>query len=445
MSSLPEIAIVGRPNVGKSSLFNRIIGKRIAVVDDMAGVTRDRNTYQGSWQNQSFALTDTGGLLPTDPDDFSALIGQQVAKALAKCSAVIFLVDISAGPTDHDLLIARYLHKEFAGPVYLALNKAESDKTWSNQFEFLTLGFGEGVKISALHGFGIGNLLQQVCEKLPENGIDAEKRPNLSLAIVGRPNAGKSSFINQILKDERLIVSKLAGTTRDSIDIDIVYNNQTITLIDTAGLRKKGSVKDSVEYYSNLRSLQAIKQCTICVLLIDSLLGISEQDLKIIEQAQKSYKGLIISLNKWDLIEKETGTFEKMTKEIQNRYRQLRSVPIVAISALTGQRTYKILDTAYDLWQRMHISISQTQITKAILRFNETKPHPPVHGENVKLHGARQVEDSVPHFHIFTSGRKNMLESYKRYIENSLRSNYDLAGCPLIIEYRNPGGRRSDS
>jgi GTP-binding protein len=441
------VSVVGRPNVGKSCLFNRILGKRVAVVDDRPGVTRDRHYKDASWNTCGFTLVDTGGLDTASKETMAQEIAKQVEIACEESDVIIFVVDATVGITALDNSISRKLRKQDRSKVVLAINKAESKKAEYDIGSFYALGLGAGFPVSALHGKGVGDLMDHVCGmlkiidrpvRMPIAGDDS-----LHIAIVGRPNAGKSSLVNKLIRQERMIVSSLPGTTRDAVDTDLLYNGTPITLIDTAGLRKKANVNDDVEYYSNLRALDSIKRCTICMLVIDATGGMQEQDLKIVRQILASRKGIIICWNKWDILEKDHTTFDHLVANAQETYMELRHVPMVSISALTGQRVTNVLDMAMDLQQRMRMHVPLVEFREHVHEWIKVHPHPMTANLPVQIMFCDQFTVArYPVFRFFAKNSNLARESYKRYLTNKIYDTYEFDGCPVTVEFHPHDGPR---
>lgn len=445
--SKPIVTIIGRPNVGKSSLFNRIVGRRVAVVHDFSGVTRDRNYMDANWAGQSFVVTDTGGLLPNTRDSLATEVNQQVDYAVAESSAIILLVDVQAGLTDLEELIARRLRREAHDKVIIAANKAESQRSIYDLGLFMKLGLGEPMAISALHGTGVGNLLDEVCKMISKQEPQ-EKQPHqpsaLSIAILGRPNAGKSSLVNKLLNQKRMIVSAMPGTTRDSIDTVMTYQDRPITLIDTAGLRKKAQVKhDDVEYFSNLRALDSIKRAQVCLLMVDAEAGFGEQDMKIVQKIREEHRGLVVCLNKWDIVEKDHKTFDHLVAELRFQYMELRNVPFVSLSALTGQRVTAVLDIAQTVQTRMRSRISIKEFRQHLHDWSRQTPHPVIGSKQVRILGGKQVAVEFPLFYVFATNCDMAQQGYTRYLLNQIYETFDFEGCPVTIEYRPPARANS--
>ena len=439
---LPVVSIVGRPNVGKSSLFNRILKEKVAVVDDAPGVTRDRNYKDTSWSGCNFTVVDTGGLIPTSKDSIPSEIHKQVDIAIKESSAIIFLVEAQTGPTDLDLLIARQLMKECPEKVILAANKAESEEAGIEASRHCALGCGDPFPISALHGKGIGDLLDKVCLLLTQNIPGAgslQKDTSLAIAIVGRPNSGKSSFVNKLLNNDRMIVDDVPGTTRDAIDSVLTYNNMQIRLIDTAGLRKKAQVHDNIEYYCNMRAIDSIRKCDICVLLIDTTLKLGEQDLKILKHTIKNRKGMVICWNKWDLVDKDSKTFDALVAEAKKTYKEIKYVPMVSVSALTGQRVAHVIDMALEIKRHMVRRIKPSQLRDNFFDWVKTHPHPYVAPRDVRFLGIKQIYAEHPHFNIFCTNPKSVAPSYRRFLINKLQDTYGYSGCPIALTFKTAG------
>jgi GTP-binding protein len=433
------VSIVGRPNVGKSSLFNRFLGKRVAVVHGMPGVTRDRQYRDTSWTGCDFTLVDTGGLDVGAREGMPFEIAKQATIACEESDIILFLVDATVGVTDLDTLIARRLRKEKHAAVFLVINKAESKKALLGTGDFVSLGFGEGFLVSAIHGKGVGDLLDKICDTLRTRENQIRKlntfADGIKIAVVGRPNAGKSSLVNKLVKQERMIVTPMPATTRDSIDTAMDYNGTPIILIDTAGLRKKANVKDDVEYYCNVRALESIRRCDVCVLMIDSTIGIEEQDLKIVRQILLMHKGLLACFNKWDIRSKDHTTFDRLAAHARKTYRELRHVPMVSISALTGQRIEKVLDSAIAIHKRMESLVPLADLHEKVKEWVRLHPHPVATNGELRIMSSDQLASRYPIFRFFSTNAKNAVTSYKRYLANNIYETYDFEGCPVAIEF----------
>ena len=433
------VSIIGRPNVGKSSLFNRIIGKRVAVVDDMPGVTRDRHYHDAAWNGCSFMLVDTGGLEHAAHEGMAREIDKQVLIACEESDVILFLVEAIVGPTDLDVLIAKRLRKQDKSKVVLVVNKAESKQATFEMAAFFKLGFPEVFPVSSIHGKGVGDLLDRVAELLRQVkkpvAITIDKDDCPRIAIVGRPNAGKSSLLNRLVKQERMIVSAAPGTTRDSIDTEIEYKGSPIVLIDTAGLRKKSHVDDDVEYYCNIRALESVKRSDLCLLMVDAEGGIQEQDLRIVKHIQANRKGFVLCWNKWDLVEKDHTTFDHIVAQSRKTYRELKHVPMVSISALTGQRASLVLDRALEVYARMTATVPLEDLREKVKEWVKVHPHPVTANEAVQITGCDQFLARYPVFRFFAKNARNARESYKRYLANKIYETYDFDGCPISIEF----------
>jgi len=441
--NLPVVSIVGRPNVGKSSLFNRVLGRRAAVVDDEPGVTRDRNYADTVHDGVAFTLVDTGGLIPTSRDTLVRSIHDQVDAAIEESSVIVFLVEASTGPTDLDLLIAKRLRRQCPHAVILAVNKAESKASQYDVAEHVSLGCGEPRPVSALHGLGVADLVDEIVAKLKKGATArrTHKPVDISIAILGRPNAGKSLLVNRLLKEKRMIVDASPGTTRDAIDSFLAYRHQRVRLIDTAGLRRKSQVKDTVEKHTNLRALQSIERADVCVLMIDAQQGVATQDLKILAKIAQAHKGMMVCLSKWDLVEKDHRTFDAMVSELRRRYMEMRDVPVVSVSALTGLRVWHILDHACAIRARMRTQLGASAFTERLHEWIRARPHPMVGSREVRFLGGKQATAEFPLFLFFCTNPKLVQPSYERYLVNKIHDTFDFRGCPLEVSFRPPGRR----
>ena len=435
----PVVAIIGRPNVGKSCVFNRIVQKRKAVVDDTPGVTRDRQYMSATWNGCHFDLVDTGGLAPASSDRMAARIRSQVEVALEEALVVVFVVDAQTGPADEDMLIARSLRRLPREKLIVAANKAEGPEVLQQRNEFIRMGLGEVMPVSALHGQGVADMLDLIVTKLggaEGGGPEDDGEIPLRITIVGRPNAGKSSITNRLIGQERMIVDDVPGTTRDSIDTELVYNGTRYTIIDTAGLRRKAQVHDDVEYFSNLRALDSIKRCDVAAVVIDAALGIGEQDLKIATKVHEDRKGLVVCWNKWDLVDKTTSSFDEIAAETRGKYLELRRVPMISMSAVTGQRLVKLLEAAEEVHERMTLRVGQTRLEDLVFEHIKATPHPPVAGKQIRILGAKQRNAAFPLFHIYATNAQKAQPSYARFIANKIQDEWDFGGCPVVVEFR---------
>jgi GTPase len=443
VSRKPVVSIIGRPNVGKSTLFNRIIGKRVAVVDDKPGVTRDRNYFTTEWNGKEIILVDTGGMLPGDRKSIPEAIHEQVRMAIGESVAVLFIVDATTGPTDLDLQIAQTIRRASSNKVICVVNKAESRRRLYEIDKFRSLGLGEVYGVSALHGNGVADILDMVVWKIEEADAAIEATDEtgkdsafLRLAIVGRPNAGKSSLVNMLLNKRRMIVDNQPGTTRDAIDSTLVWNDKKIVLIDTAGLRKKSHVKEGMEYFSNLRALDSIERCNICVLMVDVTVGIGVQDLRILKRILDMRKGVLLGWNKWDLKKKDHRTFDELVVETRRQFKELQFIPMVSLSALSGQRAATVLEIAGAIKERMAVRVGNAEFENNLFNWVRRHPHPAIPENPVRFLGAKQVNAPFPLFRFFVSNPKGVAPAYYRYLLNKIHETYDFEGCPVVLDFK---------
>ncbi|HHT72587.1 MAG TPA: ribosome biogenesis GTPase Der [Firmicutes bacterium] len=435
--SKPIVAIVGRPNVGKSTLFNRISGSRIAIVEGRPGVTRDRIYSDAEWLSKHFTLIDTGGI-DYETDEITKQVRRQAMIALEQADVIIFVVDGRAGVTALDEEVADHLRRS-GKPVVLCVNKVEDqEQIWEMVGEFYTLGLGDPIFVSAEHGRNVGDLLDEVCKHFPADTPEPDE-DTLRVAIVGRPNVGKSSLVNKILGDERSIVTNIAGTTRDAIDSQFTYEGQSMVLIDTAGLRRRSKVEESLEYYSVIRTLRAVDRSNVTVALIDATEGLTEQDKKIIGYAHESGKGLIIAVNKWDLVKKDSNTMRDFEEEIRKGLLFASYAPIVFISALTGQRIPVLLDMIIQVNEARGIRIPTGRLNEIIQDAVSIAQVPSDKGVQLKIFYATQVQVNPPVFALYVNRRDLMHFSYERYLENRLRQEYGFVGTPIILAVKERG------
>ncbi|MFW5959831.1 MAG: ribosome biogenesis GTPase Der [Chitinivibrionales bacterium] len=441
MPEKPVVAIVGRPNVGKSSLFNRVVAKKSAVVTDEPGVTRDRNYMETSWNNSRFVLIDTGGVSESPENRIEEMITVQVNLAVKEASAVIFIVDAQTGPLSDDLYWASKLRKTCYDKVVVAVNKAEntsSEQEYTASFQ--RLGFEDVFCVAAIHGTGIGDMLDCVVSKLPgSDGGDESVSDEINIAVLGCPNAGKSTLVNRFLGEERMIVDSVPGTTRDAIDSEVQYKGRSFRIIDTAGLRRKTKVRKGIEKYSGQRSIESIRRADICVFMIDSEKGFSEQDMRIVHLVKKERKGIVLCWNKWDAVEADTDTFYSLTEEVKRVYPDLRYDPFLSVSAKNGKRTGKILEKVVSVSERMSKRIPSGDIKERMGYWTTRHAHPYIRSKKVKFFGMRQVETDFPFFRVFCSNPEIVRESYKRYLINRIHQEYDFSGCPVELSFRPPG------
>lgn len=432
------VAIVGRPNVGKSTLFNRLIGSRQAIVDDTAGTTRDRQYGKVEWGGQEFSLVDTGGWVVNSDDIFEEEINKQVFIAIEEADVLLFVLDVMNGLTDLDEGVAQILRKS-KKPVILVSNKADNFVQHAYSAEFYKLGLGEPMNISAINGAGTGDLLDLVISKFTKKQEEEEVLADIPrIAIVGRPNAGKSSFVNALMDEDRNIVTNIAGTTRDSIYTRFDRFNMDFYLVDTAGIRKKGKVEEGLEYYSVIRSIKAIENSDVCILMIDATKGIESQDLNIFSLIQKNSKGLVVCVNKWDLVEnKELVVIKTFEKAIRERLAPFTDFPIIFSSALTKQRILKVLELAKDVYSHKKMRIPTHKLNEIMLPIIERTPPPSNKGKYIKIKYITQLpKTQVPSFVFFCNLPQWIKEPYKRFLENRIRDNWNLSGTPINIFIR---------
>ncbi len=433
--SLPLVALIGRPNVGKSSLFNRFLKKRIAIIDDRPGITRDRNYSICEWSGREFYLIDTGGIIPGAKGLIEKMVLEQAEIAIEQADVIALIVDCQTGVDQVDERIASSLIK--AGKrVALFVNKADNDLAENEQYQFKRLGLGEPMAVSATVGRGIGEALDRIISLLPNSGIDEKEEEVIKIAVIGRPNVGKSSFINKLIGEERVLVSPVPGTTRDAVDTPFELDGKNYVLVDTAGLRRKSRVADQLEYYTTLRTLRTIENCHIAVVLVDASEGMIVQDLKIIEDAMESRRGIVLAVNKWDLIEKDGKTAEIFSSQIKEYARTLSFIPVIYISSLTGQRVSKTLshvDQVYSNWSR---NVPTAELNTLVEQIMERQPPASVRGKHIRIMYAAQVDVRPPTLIFFCNHPDLIQKSYIRYIENQLREKYDFSGVPLRIKFR---------
>ncbi len=428
------VAIVGRPNVGKSTLFNKLIGDRLSIVKNEPGVTRDRLYREMEWSGKEFLLVDTGGLEPKTDDFMMNKIKEQAQVAIDEADVVIFLVDGKAGITGLDEDVANVLRKKDK-KVVVAVNKIDNYmRDQENILEFYALGFEDVIGISGEHKINLGDLLDAVISKF-DRKKEKSREEGLKIAVLGRPNAGKSSLVNKLLNEERSIVSDIAGTTRDSIDSSLKYDGETYTLIDTAGIRKQSKIEDSIEYYSVLRAVKSIKRADVCVLMLDATELLTEQDKRVAGLIYEERKPIIIAINKWDLIEKDNTSVKKFTELVKADLPFLSYAPIITISALTGKRTINILEQAKFINEEYHKKITTGLLNQILSEMIAQNPVPTRKGRAVKINYATQVGEAPPRFVFFSNNPELIHFSYQRYIENKLREYFGFEGCPIDIVF----------
>jgi GTP-binding protein len=435
--SKPIVAIVGRPNVGKSTLFNRLAGKRLAITDEVPGTTRDRLYAEADWGGVSFTLVDTGGLDLVSGDDLMAEVRAQAQTAMAEADVIVFLVDVKDGLTASDEEVAQVLRRT-AKPVLLAVNKAESQARREAAVEFYALGLGELYPISALHGTGTGDLLDEIISAFPVEA-EEEETEAIKIAIVGRPNVGKSSLLNKLLGQERSIVHDAPGTTRDAIDTQLEWKGEPVVLIDTAGIRRKGRIQRGVEKYSVLRALRAIDRADVVLLLIDATEGATAQDAHIAGYILEEAKSVVVVVNKWDLVKKDTYTMQIYVEHVYAVLRFLDYVPMLFISALTGQRVDQVLPTALRVQDARFIRIATAELNRILQEAIARHAPPSKAGKRLKFYYATQARVDPPTFVFFVNDPRLVHFSYKRYLENQLREHYGFLGTPLRLSFRKRG------
>ena len=428
------VAIVGRPNVGKSTFFNRLVQRREAIVDSISGVTRDRHYGKTDWNGRDFSVIDTGGYVAGGDDVFQKEIDKQVNLAIEEADAIIFLVDVESGIMGTDEEIAQLLRRS-KKPTFLAVNKVDNTKRAMDANEFYALGFEEIFPISSVNGSGTGELLDAVVKVLPEE----EKVEEVTLprfAVVGRPNAGKSSFINALIGEERYIVTDIAGTTRDAIDTRYNRFGFEFNLVDTAGIRRKAKVKEDLEFYSVMRSVRAIEHSDVCLLLVDATRGFEGQDGNIFWLAQRNKKGIVILVNKWDLVEKDNHTTKHFEEGIRKIIAPFTDVPIIFISALTKQRIYKAIEKAVEVYNNRSQRIKTSVLNEYMLPIIEATPPPATKGKYIKIKYCMQLPTDLPQFVFFANLPQYIKDPYRRFVENKLREKFNFEGVPLDIFFR---------
>lgn len=431
---MPLVAIVGRPNVGKSTFFNRLTEERRSIVHDEPGVTRDRVYGEVIWGGTSFSIVDTGGFVTNSEDRFEAAIREQVRLAIQEADLILFVNDVTVGVTDLDLEMANILRKSDR-PVLVVANKADNEERRWEANSLYELGFDDVYALSSINGMGTGDLLDAVIERLPE-GVEEEEDDRPRFAIIGRPNVGKSSLTNVLLGEERSIVTEISGTTRDSIDAVMKVDGREIVLVDTAGLRRRAKVRENVEFYSTLRTERAIETCTTAILLIDAVEGLESQDIKVLKRAEQMMKGLVLGINKWDLLEKETNTARDYEAAIRKRLQTLDYVPIVTLSAMTKQRVRKLLDRVQEVDAERHKRITTSKLNEW-LKIVLARHDPPMYrNQRIKINYVTQVRSAPPVFQFFTNQPKGVREGYRRYLENRLRESFGFEGVPIKLVFK---------
>ncbi len=446
----PVIVLVGRPNVGKSTLFNRLVGERLAIIDDTPGTTRDRLIAEGDWAGHDFFVVDTGGLDPSKQHsqqplsigsaDFITEIRDQAEIAMEEADVILFIVDAQSGLTEADREVAQILRQkqrvvdgQDTPPMILVANKADSDAARLNSVDFYTLGMGEPYPISAIHGTGTGDLLDAAVARFPNQDEEEQEDNTIKVAIVGKPNAGKSSLLNKLVGKQRSIVSPIPGTTRDAIDTEIVWEDVPFTLIDTAGIRKRGAITPGVEKYSVLRAMQAIERCDVALLVVDAVSGITAQDTHIAGYINQAWKSVIVLVNKWDLVEKDTHTIVEYEEKIRQALNFLPYVPLLFISAETGQRVNQILPLVYRVQEERLVRLTTSQINRILQNAQDQHQAPSSTGKQFRIYYGTQVRTEPPTFLIYCNDPSLGHFTYLRYLENQIRKEYPFVGTPIKL------------
>ena len=430
------VAIVGRPNVGKSTLFNRLVQRREAIVDSVSGVTRDRHYGKSDWNGKEFSVIDTGGYVVGSDDIFEDEIRKQVALAIDEADIIVFVVDVEQGITPMDEEVAKLLRK-VKKPLFIAVNKVDNAMRADDAIEFYNLGLGDYHTISSINGSGTGELLDALTEIMPEpEEVDLEKEALPRFAVVGRPNAGKSSFINALIGEERNIVTNIAGTTRDSIDTKYNRFGFDFNLVDTAGIRKKSKVKEDLEFYSVMRAVRTIEYSDVIILMVDATRGFESQDQNIFWLAEKNKKGVVILINKWDLVEKETNTMRDYEAAVRKQIAPFTDVPIIFISVLNKQRIFKAIETAVQVFENRKNRIPTSKFNETMLEVIKNNTPPAVKGKFIKIKYCMQLPTPTPQFAFFANLPQYIRDPYKRFIENQLREHYNFNGVPISIYFR---------
>ena len=429
------VAVVGRPNVGKSTFFNRVIGGRVAIVDERPGVTRDRNFSKADWAGHHFYLVDTGGVIEGSDEPLDRAIREQAYAAVAEADVILFLVDGEAGVHPLDERLAEILRKS-GPPVLLVVNKMDNLPQDQSHLDLWSLGMGEPIPVSALSGKGSGDLLDAVVASLPEQEDVDEEEGVIRIAVVGKPNVGKSSFVNRLFGEDRVVVSEVPGTTRDPVDSLLQYHGKNLVFVDTAGLRRQSKIKDSLEYYSALRTAKVVREADVCLVLVDATEPIHVQDLKVVEQAWEAGAGVILVANKWDLVEKDHQTAPQFERDLKERAPFLRWIPAVFTSTLSGQRVRKCLDAILEVQEERHRRIATADVNEALAGLLRHQPPPHSRGRRVKIRYGTQVSVAPPTFIFFANLPKALPEHYIRYVHNNLRDRWGFVGSPIRVRFR---------
>jgi GTP-binding protein len=428
------VAIVGRPNVGKSTLFNRIVGQRDAIVHDLPGVTRDRNYASAEWAGKYFTVIDTGGFVPASEDVIEAAIREQAGIAIEEADLVLFVVDAKAGNVPADAEIASVLRKA-QKKVVLVVNKVDGDAAAPAVADFYSLGLGDPVPVSALVGRRVGDMLDVVTRDIPPMD-SGERDPRLKIAVIGKPNVGKSSFVNALLQEDRHIVTPIPGTTRDPVDAILRYYGEELLLIDTAGLRRKGKIRESIEFFSAVRTIKSIERCDVAIVLLDATQGLEHQDLRVIETVVERKRAAVIAVNKWDLVEKDDQTARAYEKALRERLRIYDFIPVIFVSALTRQRVYKVIDLVKSVDVEQNKRITTSELNDILGADIKALPPKSRSGKEIKIKYISQVKSKPPVFAFFCNEPKMIDDGYRRYLENKIRSHYAFMGTPVLLSFK---------
>lgn len=429
------VAIVGRPNVGKSTLFNRLVGGRKAIMDNESGVTRDRHYGHAEWTGHFFSVIDTGGYVTNSDDIFEGEIRKQVSLAVEEANVILFMVDVDAGLTDLDNEFAKILRRTNK-PTYVVANKADNSIRMHLTGEFYAMGYDEIFPISATNGSGSGELLDEVVKNFETKGDENPNEGIPKITILGRPNVGKSSFLNVLTGKDRSIVTDLAGTTRDTIDTHYKSFGKEFILVDTAGIRKKKKVKEDIEFYSVMRSIRALEEADVCIIMVDASKGLETQDLNLVRLAEKNKKGILILVNKWDLIEKETNTANTIEKEMRDKLAPAHYIPIMFVSVLNKQRIYQAIEKAVEIYDNKSTKIPTSELNEVMLKEIERYPPPALKGKHIKIKYVTQLPTQSPTFAFFCNLPQYIKEPYERYLENKMRMHFGLDGVPVKMVFR---------
>lgn len=429
------VAIVGRPNVGKSTLFNRLIGERKAIVDDVSGVTRDRHYGTAEWTGREFTVIDTGGYVTHSEDIFEGEIRSQVKIAIEEAHILLFMVDVTCGITDLDSEFADLLRRA-KKPVFLVVNKVDNHDRLMDANEFYGLGFKQIFTLSSVSGSGTGELLDEVVKALGEEPPKAEEENIPKVAVVGKPNVGKSSLINALLGEARNIVTDIPGTTRDSIHTRYNVYGKEMLLIDTAGIRKKAKVKEDIEFYSVMRSISALEECDVVVIMVDATQGVESQDVNLLNLAARNGKGIVMLVNKWDLVEKDTKSADQFTKDIREALAPFNDIPILFTSVLTKQRIFKAVETIFRVYENRKRKITTSELNETVGEIIASYPPPAIKGKYIKIKYVTQLPVQPPTFLLFCNLPQYVKDAYRRFLENQIRERYDFEGVPLNLFFR---------